>query len=81
MSFDEDLTWVKEEIKKTKSVNINRANLEELTKLPGVGKVLAARIIEHRKTEGFFTNKADIKKIKGIGQKKFEKMKEFILLG
>lgn len=80
MDIDKDVSWVKKEIKKSKQVNINTAGIEELTKLPGIGKVIAGRIIDYRNTHNLFTDKEDIKKVKGIGPKKFEKMEEFILL-
>lgn len=58
-------------------ININTASKLELTKLPGVGEKTALKIIEYRKNKPF-SNPGDIQKIKGIGPKKFEKMKEFI---
>ena len=55
-------------------ININRANLDELTKIPGVGKATAQRIIDYRTQNGSFSSIDDLKKIKGIGASKFEKM-------
>ena len=55
-------------------VNINQANVEELTKVPGVGKATAQRIIDYRTQHGPFSSIEDLKKIKGIGKAKFEKM-------
>ncbi|MCK5305889.1 MAG: helix-hairpin-helix domain-containing protein [Candidatus Omnitrophica bacterium] len=71
---------IEEEIKKSKQVNINRADVDELSSLPGVGKVIAARITAYRLEKGDFIHREDIKKVKGIGDKKFEKMREYILL-
>jgi len=59
------------------TININTASKLELMKLPGVGESTALKIIEYR-TKQAFTNASDIMNIKGIGQKKFEKMKPFI---
>lgn len=60
-------------------VNINTATLEELKSLNGIGEVKAKAILEYRK-EANFTNIDDIKKIKGIGDKIFEKIKNDIIV-
>ncbi len=60
-------------------ININTATKEELQKLSGIGPVLAERIIEHRQSNKF-TNINDIKKVSGIGDKKFEAIKDFIVV-
>lgn len=59
-------------------ININTADKEELTKLRGVGPVIADRILEYRQNNGAFETIEDIKKVKGIGPKTFEKMKDSI---
>ncbi len=61
-----------------KSVNINTASKDLLMQLPGVGKATAEKIIEHRETQGPFKRIEDIMKVKGIGQKKFDKMKIYL---
>ncbi|MBM2815418.1 MAG: comEA [Ignavibacteria bacterium] len=63
----------------TSKININTASLTELTRLPGIGPATAKMIVEYRKTDRF-TNIEDIKKVKNIGQKKFEKLKNFIIV-
>ena len=62
-------------------VNINTANKEELSALPGIGPVIAERIIEYRDKNGPFENTEEITKIKGIGEKTFQKLKDFITIG
>lgn len=57
-------------------VNINTADEKELDTLPGIGPAMAKRIIEYRETEGSFQQIEDIKKIRGIGEAKFSKMKD-----
>ena len=59
-------------------VNINTADEKTLTNLPGVGPSTAKKIIEYREHNGNFKTIDDIKKVRGIGDKKFEKMKEFL---
>lgn len=67
----------KKEILQNSKININQASRVELMKLPGIGEATANKIIEFRKIQPFKTIE-DIMNIKGIGIKKFEKMKEFI---
>ena len=59
-------------------ISINRASLVELMTLPGIGEKTAQKIIEYRETYGSFWSIEDIKNVKGIGDKKFEKLKDFI---
>ena len=75
-----DTVLVIPSIQETKDlVSINNASLEELDTLPGVGPSIAQRIIEYRKEQAF-TSLDDLKNVKGIGDKTFEKMKEQISL-
>ena len=59
-------------------VNINTADKEILSSLPGVGPVIADRIIENREKNGPFKTSEEITKIKGIGEKTFQKIKDLI---
>ncbi|MBR1695510.1 MAG: helix-hairpin-helix domain-containing protein [Selenomonas sp.] len=61
-------------------VNINTADEKALDTLPGIGPAMAKRIIEYRETEGLFQSIEDIKKIRGIGDAKFEKLKDKICI-
>jgi len=61
-------------------VNINEAAEEELVKLNGIGTVMARRIIKYRKYYGRFQKIEDIKKIYGIGDKKFEQIKDYLIV-
>ena len=58
--------------------NINTATLEELDSLPDIGPAKAKAIIEYRETESEFIEIEDIKKVSGIGEKTFEKLKNHI---
>ena len=62
----------------TKRININTASQEELVSLPGIGEVIAKRIIEHRETHGPFRRPEDLLEVKGIGPKKLEKIRDLI---
>ncbi len=63
---------------KTSKVNINKANQAELETVPGIGPSTALKIINYRKENGKFTSIEDIKNVSGIGDAKYEKMKEYI---
>ncbi len=60
-------------------ININKASREILTKLPGIGEVIADRIIDYR-TKDQFSNIDEIKNVKGIGIKKYESIKDLITI-
>ena len=60
------------------TVNLNSATAGELETLPGVGPAKAEAIIEYRETNGPFNSIEDLKSISGIGDKTYEKLKEYI---
>lgn len=60
------------------TVNINTADAEELMKLPGIGEVLAGRIVDYRKEHGSFKTVEEIKKIEDIGEGRFEAIRLLI---
>lgn len=60
-------------------INVNTATKEELQGLPGIGPVIAERIIEYRRSHKF-SNIDDLKKVSGIGDKKLDAIKEFIIV-
>lgn len=63
----------------TDKININTCTKEELMSLPGIGDVLADRIIEYRK-KSKFKNVEDIMNVSGIGEKRFEEIKDLIIV-
>ncbi len=58
-------------------ININQANKEELICLIGIGEKLAQRIIEYRQDNGRFFDIVELKNIKGIGDYKYRKIKDY----
>src|SRR5574341_1155089 len=62
------------------TVNINTATEAQLALLPGIGTKIASEIVNYRASNGNFKTIDDLKKIKGVGDKKFEQIKNFIVL-
>ena len=60
------------------TININTAPASELMRLPGVGQATADKIINYRISSGGFKQIEEIMNVSGIGEKTFEKMKQFI---
>lgn len=63
-------------LKEVGKVNINEAMQTELEQLPGIGPSLAIRIIEYREQNGKFNNVEDLQNVKGIGNAKFNDIKD-----
>lgn len=60
-------------------ININKATIEELDSLPGVGEATANKIVNYRDENGEFKSIEEIKNVNGIGDKKFQDMKDLII--
>ncbi len=74
------LTEIEEHLKESRRVNINTAYIEEITSIPGIGRVMASRIVEYRDAHGRFFDEKDLLEIKGLGEKKLNRIKEYIRL-
>jgi len=62
----------------TRPISLNKASKNELLELPGVGPAMADRIIADRREHGPFKHVEDLKRVKGIGSKKFEKLRKYL---
>ncbi len=63
------------------SININIASVQQLATLPGIGEVLAQRIVDYRNEHGSFQKLTDLTNVEGIGEKKLEAILPYITLG
>ena len=59
-------------------VNVNSASATELESLPGVGEVIAQRIVDHRTTNGPFTSVEQLLDVSGIGDSILESIRELV---
>src|SRR5215472_12626396 len=64
-----------------KPVNINTANSEQLQQVPGIGPATAQKILQMRKSYGPFKSVDDLLAIRGLGQKRLDKMRKYLTVG
>ena len=67
-------------LNKNSKININTATQTELEFIPGIGPSIALKIITYRNENGKFNSIEDVKNISGIGDSKYEKMKDYITI-
>ncbi len=60
------------------TLDVNRATEGDLERLPGIGPVLARRIVEYRESRGAFQDIEQLRRVKGIGKKTFERIRAFV---
>ncbi len=63
------------------SVDINHGSAEQFERLPGIGPVLAERVLRYRRNNGQFNSLADLQQVKGIGVKRFARLRPYLRLG
>jgi len=78
MALNDNKPDKKQDLKLNIKVNINTAFAADLMMLPGIGEVTAERIIDFREKNNGFIKPEDLLKVKGIGEKKYEKLKPYI---
>ena len=64
----------------TEKISLNSATAEQLQSLPGIGPATAKSIVEYRTKAGKFNRIEEIMNVKGIGEKKFQKIKDRLTL-
>jgi len=64
----------------TRVVSLNRATLEELDSLPGIGRGLAEEILRYRTQKGRFRTLDELKEVSGIGERRFERLAPLLTL-
>ncbi len=61
-------------------LDLNSADAGTLELLPGIGVTLGERIVEHRETHGAFSSVADLERVHGIGPRKVEGVREYVVV-
>jgi len=84
-NLDEQTPKIQEVVSKAQGIqagqhllDLNRASAGELEALPGIGAVLAQRVIAFRTSAGRFRTIEDLREVKGIGSKKFDRIKALV---
>lgn len=67
-----------EKKKPERPINLNTATVEELATLPGVGEVIAQRIVRHREKSGPFRRVDELLVVRGISRKKLEQIRPHV---
>ena len=70
-----------ETVSVTFPIDINRADAEQLTALPGIGEVLANRIIAYREENGSFLSTQELQNVEDIGEKRLDAILDLITVG
>lgn len=61
-------------------INLNRATVDEISQLPGIGPKMAQDIIAYRQQLGHFKDLTELRKIRGIGDRRLQRIKDFVSL-
>lgn len=60
-------------------LDLNRAKLEDFIELPGIGEKLAQRLVDYRESHGGFRSVEDLREVRGIGAKRFERLRPLVV--
>jgi competence protein ComEA len=63
------------------AIDVNRATLEELVLVPGIGEKTAGKIVEERGLNGKFSRLEELMRVKGIKEKRLEKLRRYLCVG
>ena len=63
---------------KSSTISINYSGVGELETLPGIGPAMAQKIVSYREENGYFNSIEEIKNVSGIGEAKYNKIKDYI---
>jgi len=63
------------------SLDLNSATARQLEALPGIGPVLAGRIVERREQQGGFRRVSELRSVPGLGPKRYAAIKDFLSIG
>ena len=75
-----DVIIIPDRIEENGKVSINTGDLRQLDSIPGIGPVTAQSIIDYRDANGLFQSVEELTRVKGIGEKTLEKIREYISL-
>lgn len=70
----------KKQLNNQQLISINKATVDQLMKLPGIGEVKAKNIIKHRTINGYFMSLEELKNVEGISEALYKQIKELITL-
>ena len=76
--FQEGIEKVEKEIEKIEKIDINKADIETLSKLPGIGPVKSKAIVDYREKNGEFKSLIELTNVKGIGKKTLVKLLPYL---
>jgi competence protein ComEA len=78
---DSGLGQPKDSVAIPRPVDLNQATQRQLDVLPGIGPVLASRIVEYRQRNGGFRSVSELQAVSGIGSKRYAAMKDMVTVG
>lgn len=61
-------------------IDLNQADIQKLDTLPGIGPAIAKRIVDYRDENGPFKKPEDLMNVRGIGEKKFQALKDLVVI-
>lgn len=77
---DNDVIIIPDRIEENGKISINTGDLRQLDSVPGIGPVTAQSIIDYRNANGLFQSLEELTRVRGIGEKTLEKIREYISL-